>query len=166
MNKNWKWIPTRGMVIGLLSALVLTFSSSGVFAESGCDNVKGKITLQQAPAAECTSPVGFCAVGDLKGGLQGNSAGVVDEIIATSDTPTTAVVILLGETVYTDSKGTFTMDSVITFHTVGGNEFVELATISGGTAEYAGATGFLQLIGTFDPVAGGGGTYEGVVCRP
>jgi hypothetical protein len=168
MNKIRKWILNRAMLVSLLSVLVLTLGTSGAFAQSGCKNVKGKITLQQAPAAECASPAGICAVGDLKGGLQGNSEGVVDEVITTSDTSSTGVIVLLGETVYTDKKGTFTFDNVITYHTEGENEFVELATISigSGTGEYAGATGVLQLIGTFDSVSGGNGTYEGVVCTP
>jgi hypothetical protein len=166
MNKHLKRIPTRAVLVALLGVFVLIFGTSAAFAQSGCKQVKGKITLQQAPAAECASPAGICAQGDLKGGLNGNSAGVVDEIITTSDTSSTGVVVLLGETVYTDSKGTFTMDNVITYLTVGDNEFVELATISGGTGQYAGATGSLQLIGNFDPVSGGNGSYEGVVCKP
>jgi hypothetical protein len=168
MNKNREWKSTSAIVVGLLSVLVLVFSTSGAFAQSGCKSVKGKIILQQAPAAECASPAGICAQGDLKGGLNGNSEGVVDEIITTSDSASTGVIVLLGETLYSDSKGTFTFDNVITYLTVGENEFVELATISSGsgTGEYTGATGVLQLIGSFNPVSGGSGTYEGVVCTP
>ena len=64
-------------------------------------------------------------------------------------------------------RGTLTIKNAGAFHGSGRGEIVDLQTITGGTGDFAGASGALRASGTFDLVRGTGtSTVEGTICLP
>ena len=52
------------------------------------------------------------------------------------------------------------------FKTTDNGEFVEIASVVGGTGSLTGASGVLQIGGTFTFINGGQADYTGMVCVP
>jgi hypothetical protein len=76
------------------------------------------------------------------------------------------VILLLGDNaIHTRDGDLFTKDAV-GLKTTGEKEFAEVDVAVGGTGAWAGATGTITATGTFDPVTGGSGSYEGEICTP
>ena len=135
-------------------------------AAADCKKVSGKLFLQPVTGPACLSPVGVCAALEYGGDLKGTADFTGSSLIPTADTPTTGVVLLTGDNViHTPDGDLFTKDA-ITLRTTGEREFAEVDVAIGGTGAWAGATGTFTATGTFDPVGGGTGRYEGEICKP
>jgi len=135
-----------------------------------CRSVRGSIEETVLPASECTSPVGLCADEKLSGQLRGDASFIAAKIIPTDDTPATGVVFVTGDITIADAKlgrnqGTLTVKSAASFRTVGDGDLTDTQVITGGTGDFAGATGSLRISGN---VVGdtGAASYKGTVCLP
>ena len=85
-----------------------------------------------------------CSSFDASGSIQGT--GVVDV-----DTPPDANGFSKAHTTITTKKGNLTCHEAAIFDVVDPEHpFVDLCLIDGGTGRYAGATGWIQEVGTFD----------------
>lgn len=157
------WV--KGAIIAVFALAALAMVSTGAMATSGCQKVNGKFTLQPVVGPECTSPVDLCATGTYKGGIKGNSEFTGSSLTPTTDTPTTGVVLLLGDNVIHTEKGDLLTKDAIVLRTTGAGEFAEVDTIVGGTGAWSGASGVIQAIGTFTN-EGGEGEYRGEICIP
>ena len=92
----------------------------------------------------CTSVTGVCSSFSATGGINGD--GVVQV-----DTFPSADGISKAHTVIHTAKGDLTCHEAAIFDLVGADHaFVDLCVINGGTGMYAGASGYIQEVGTFD----------------
>lgn len=143
----------------LLAALVALFANHAS-ADSSVKTVNGHVE-DQVVTDPCASPVGICTVGRLTGGIQGDL-----EFTITSLAPTDAPGVLLFTAVSTirTATGDIHCADSGSFNTTSGSdgEGVHLCHITGGTGEFAGASGYLQetfnFVGTL-----GHGDYRGKV---
>lgn len=149
-------------------ALVVASAAAlgGGEAAADCKKLSGKFFLQPVSGPGCLSTVGVCAALEYRGDLKGTSDFTGSSLIPTADTPTTEVVLLTGDNVIHTPEGDLFTKDAIALKTTGENEFAEVDVAVGGTGVWAGATGTITSTGTFDPVAGGTGRYEGEICKP
>jgi hypothetical protein len=124
-----------------LIAFALSMSSSALAAAGGCHTFTGNYTTQTVP---CVTPAITCVEAQLTGDLEGTSLTVVTGFDPATQVVTgTATNFLTNGAVIesTFARNLATVDSVFTF--------------TGGTRQYAHATGTLRS---------GGGTYAGEYC--
>jgi hypothetical protein len=138
----------------LALAGLLAFAGPAGAAAGGCHSVSGDFVASTPPS--CSSF--FCTEGQLSGDLDGLYSFVAYGVAPNGD--------LLGHSTITLSNG-----AVITSddqsHLFGppapGNQFVTTVNFSGGTRQFAHATGGLSAPGTFT-ATGTEGTYSGEYC--
>lgn len=159
---GFRWVARS---VFALVAMLTVIAVGGASAAGGCKKVSGTFTLQPLTGPACASPVGICATGSFKGGLKGHSTFVGSSLITTADTPTTSVVLLTGDNQIETGSGTLMTKDAIVLQTTGAGTFAEVDTIVGGTDAWAGATGQISAVGTFNATSGGSGSYSGEVCR-
>src|SRR5262245_34328908 len=160
------------LVLVALSLLAISAAPTPSRANADeCKQVQGHQVETPLPGSSCASPVGLCTVAELSGALKGEALFTASEIISNSDTQFTQVVFVIGDSIIKNAqlggkRGTLTVKNAAAFRTAGDNDLVDVQTILGGTADFAGATGSLRIRGNFDPESGGTSTFEGVVCVP
>jgi hypothetical protein len=153
--------------LAALSFAVLALSTGIARADSLCHRIHYSVTLAASADPGCTSPIGLCATGELRGSVSGNSdflgmsfAPIVDPV----DPDSTHVALLTGDnTIHLHGGDLLTKDAIV-LELVGDGNFGEVDTVVGGTGIYAGATGTITATGVFANGAGEG-TAEGIVCR-
>ena len=134
------------------------------FADPVCHSVHGRLEIV-ANEPTCGSAIFLCANAFLHGTIQAHTDFIGTSSEETIDTEDTGVVVITGDNVFHTNDGDFYTKDAIVLATTGAGEFAEIDTITGGTGEWAGATGSITATGTFvDGV--GHGTYYGTVCRP
>jgi hypothetical protein len=149
-----------------LSLAVLALASTGIaHADSRCHKVHYRVTLAASTEPGCTSPIGLCATGELRGSVSGTSEFIGTSFVPTVDTAATSSVLLTGDNVIHLPGGDLYTKDAIVLATVGDGEFAEVDTVVGGTGIYAGATGTITATGVFANGVGEG-RAEGLVCRP
>jgi hypothetical protein len=122
----------------------------------------------------CSSPAGLCSVAQIFGQLKGRASFTASAIIPTSDTLTTGVVFVTGDTVIKkvvlDGRvGTVLIKNAAAFRpgvNGGDSDLTDTQVIVGGTGAFAGATGSVRVTGTIGANGTGISTYEGTVCLP
>ncbi|HKV07185.1 MAG TPA: hypothetical protein VJ725_03540 [Thermoanaerobaculia bacterium] len=153
---------TRFASLAFLLTLGLTTIPAS--ATPVCQAVHGRVEIA-AYEPTCGSAIALCAHAMLHGTIKATSDFIGTGAVPTADTPTTGVLTLTGDNVFHTTDGDFFTKDAILLNTGGDGEFSEIDTITGGTGEYEGATGYLIASGTFS--AGTGvGTYVGKICRP
>ncbi|HEX8503686.1 MAG TPA: hypothetical protein VF659_24085 [Pyrinomonadaceae bacterium] len=152
------------LAVSLAAAALLTAPAGKAAAK--CKNVRGTATSQTA-TENCPSPIGLCAAGQLYGAIRGELFLVATSLTPTQDTPVTGVFVYTADDVIKTKEGEIhTKDAGALNLTPGSTgDDVSIATITGGTGAYAGATGRLRIYGTFSE-AGGEFFYEGELCTP
>ncbi len=161
-----RWaIPTLIMLAAVILALAASSAGPVNAGSNGCKKVSGRIVLEQVTGPECSSPVGLCAKGVVKGGVRGTVFVVVTSALPSGDTPTTGVMFTTGDAVFKTDSGTLLTKDASTLSTSGAMEFAELNTVVGGTGSYEGAWGTLVATGDNSP-DGTSGVYSGQICTP
>jgi len=138
-----------------VAALVLTASDAG--AVSGTMPVNGHL-VSQVLTVGCASPIGLCTAGSLNGGIQGDFVFTAASL-APTNVPT--VLSYTGTIVVHTMTGDIRINDAGVFDTTGDGPVVDLSTITGGTGDFTGASGFLEIFGTFTFAAGGNSDYRG-----
>jgi len=167
----------RGSSIRLFAAaLSLLAVSAGAAALSSahaaeCKRVQGHLEESLLPPPTCISPVDLCTIAQMFGALKGEAQFTASAIIVSADTPITDVVFVTGDSTVVDAqlggkRGTLTIKNAAAFRTTGDGDLVDVQTITGGTDDFAGATGSLRIRGNFLADTGGTSSFEGVVCVP
>ncbi|HVF61362.1 MAG TPA: hypothetical protein VNJ70_16255 [Thermoanaerobaculia bacterium] len=155
---------SRNFALALVLALA-PLAAAPAAADASCKRIHAHLFLQADAEPTCGSPIGLCATATLQGSLTANTEFVGTSFLPTVDTATTGVVVLTGDnTFHTDSGDFFTKDAIV-LSTVGAGEFSEVDVVTGGTGEWAGATGVLIASGTFADGAGEG-MIDGQICTP
>lgn len=158
-----------GLAVMLLLAGVF-IDGNKIFAQEGrCFDLRGKLA-PEAVTEGCTSVIGVCATGAFTGLLTRlNFVGTA--ITQTDLSEETGIVVLTGESVtdirnFRGEPGTILHRDTIALNTGGNFEFTETDVIVGGTGPFEGATGSLQIIGTFPPTGVGDADYQAHICLP
>jgi hypothetical protein len=137
--------------------------ASQATAHSGAMKVKGTFDTQTFTGPRCAAPTGQCFEGTFRGSFRGPVDGSL-----TSVTPTQqpgVVLIDVSSTIHTPRGDLISDHQQIVSDTSpsGRGEFSVLSEISGGTGRYAGATGYLQGVGTMSPSGHSTGAYVGEI---
>lgn len=136
-----------------ITALALGALALGAGASAGadprCRSVHSRVELTASSDPGCTSPIGLCASGVLRGNLRGTSEFIGTSFLPTVDTGTTAVVVLTGDNIIHTRDGELYTKDAIVLATSGAGEFGEVDTVVGGTGVWANASGKLVGTGTF-----------------
>jgi hypothetical protein len=154
------------LVASLAAAGALPTARAGQSAAK-CKQVRGHAISHTVSGPDCASPIGLCAGGQLYGGIKGELSLVATSLTPTQDTPVTGVFVYTADDVIRTKTGDiYTKDAGalnLTPNSTGDD--ISIATITGGTGDYAGATGNLRIFGTFSET-GGEFNYEGQICTP
>ncbi|HYG12056.1 MAG TPA: hypothetical protein VD835_19060 [Pyrinomonadaceae bacterium] len=160
----------------IIATLLVASIAAGAFpvaranqtaAAAKCKLVRGHAISHTVSGSDCTSPIVLCAGGQLYGGVKGEFFLVGTSLTPTQDTPVTGVFVFTGDNVIRTKTGDIhTKDAgVLNLTPNSTGDDMSIATITGGTGDFAGATGTLRIYGTFSD-AGGEFNYEGQVCTP
>jgi hypothetical protein len=158
----------RRTFIAMAVPLVSTFAGELV-AQENCREFRGNLA-PEAVSEGCASPVGICATGRFTGILSQLNF-VATAVTQTDLSPDTGVIVITGNSV-TDTRGlggepgTIMHTDTIVLNTGSTNEFSEVDIIVGGSGPFEGATGVMQISGTFPPTGAGQATYQATVCTP
>jgi hypothetical protein len=153
----------------LAAALPLALVGSASHADEICRTVEGRYTESSFGGPECTSPIGLCITADYTGDVRGRATAVATSLVATADTPATAVSLFTSdstlEAAVGSRRGTLTIKNAGAFRGVGEGSIVDLQTIVGATGGLAGATGDLRASGVVSFATGTGtSAYRGTIC--
>jgi hypothetical protein len=154
-------------VASIVAVSALPVARTQAAPAAKCKLVRGHAISHTVSGADCASPIGLCAAGQLYGGIKGELNLVATSLAPTQDTPVTGVFTYTGDDVIKTKTGDiYTKDAgVLNLTPNSTGDDMSIATIIGGTGEYAGATGSLRIYGTFSET-GGEFNYEGQICTP
>lgn len=144
-------------------AMLLTPNSKATSA-ARCRNVRGHL-VSQSSTTDCPSPIALCAEGHFYGGIIGDLKLVATTLTPTQDTPLTGVFLYTADDVIKTREGDIYTKDAGALNLAPGStgDDMSIVTITGGTGEYAGATGRLRAYGTFSGTTGEF-NYEGEIC--
>lgn len=157
------------MVLTSLALLALTVSAfAGGPASAVSEVVSGKFDTEVVVGGDCDAPAGICATGTTTGNLKGTFTLRVAEIIPTSDTPTTGVILFTGDGTVETKNGTLRCKNSGVLQTRDHGVLTSLCLVTGeGTGDWVGASGYFQVDGTVDLAAAvATGSYKGQIARP
>ena len=150
----------------LLLVVVAATAAGGGYALAS-EDAQAHGSLRSQPLVEgCTSPSGFCTAGRASGTIEGDFVFTAFRSVP-SDTP--GVVLYTGEIVFQTSRGELHCQDAGAYNIgeleSGAGPFASVCTITGGTGDWAGATGHIRTHGTFTLADGGNSKYEGLISR-
>ena len=151
----------------LLLVVVAATAAGGGYALASEDAQQAHGSLRSQPLVEgCTSPIGFCTTGQASGTINGDFTFTATRFVP-SDTPD--VILYTGEIVFRTSRGEVRCEDAGAYNIdeleSGPGPFASLCTITGGTGDWAGATGHIRIQGTVTLAGGGNSHYEGLISR-
>lgn len=163
INRKWK----ARIAITALAVAAATVGSTTGSASAVSDAVSGRFdTPEVVFGDDCPAAASkICAIGSAKGMLKGSFSFGVTSLIQTVDTPTTNAVVFTGDATLEMKNGSITCKSAGTVQTTGEGPLAGLCVVTAGTGEWAGATGYLQVTGTFTFGAGAAGEFRGLIHR-
>ncbi|MEK7705363.1 MAG: hypothetical protein AAB426_10420 [Myxococcota bacterium] len=151
-------------------AVVTTLGAQPAQAAGHCMSVGGKFSSLPVTPPLCTSPVGFCTHGRLRGALAGSYDFTMNTLIPAGDPSIPGVVFFTGTSLITPRRGgsiVGTDSGAIDLSPFGSAKMASLITLIDGADGLEGAGGYLQLRGGLDFATGGvTGDYHGELCLP
>ncbi len=163
-----------GSALTAAAAAVALFSlATGARADEGaareCRFVEGPFSSVVVAPPACTSPVGLCTHGSLKGEFPAEYDFTFSTLQSTNDPTDPSAFVYTGHSVLTTAQGVLhTNDSGILHMGAPGalSSFVTTASVASGTERYVGASGVFVATGTLDFTTGAAtGTFVAQVCR-
>ena len=153
----------------LAAAVAVTVLPSRLLqARQTCRPLNGHFEARLVPPPDCVSPVGVCTGGRVWGGLQGDYQFTMSKLVPTAEQETPSIFFFTGRSVvHTTGGDLLGVDTGTLDLPPGQGGFASLITWTGGTGDYAGATGQIRLRGFLDGFAGTtSGDYDGSICVP
>jgi hypothetical protein len=153
---------------GAISFVVLSAALgqvAAVAAEPSCEEIDARILVHQTKDG-CTSPAGYCTVGNIdRGPLAGTTRFTAHTVapMPIHGSPQ-GVLRYTGELVVTTAKGTVTLTDVGLFHTTK-LLYTETQGVMSGTGSFAGTRGLLWSFGTAPGGSSFDGRVTGKICR-
>jgi hypothetical protein len=138
-----------GKLVGL-SLVALAVSPSAFAAAGGCHAVSGAFVNHRIP---CTVPALACVESDVTGDLAGVSTTVITGFDPATQIATGTVTNVL--------ENGAVLTASISDHLLGGGFGEAVEAFTGGTRQFAHATGSIVVVDTTGP---GVGTYSGEYC--
>ena len=114
----------------------------------------------------CASIVGICTEGTLTGALKGTFSFTATSLTPSADSPTTGVMFYTGDITLTTRDGVLFCKDAGAFDVNAPGAVSSVCSITGGTGEFAGASGTIQFLGTFTFADGGDGEYRAMLTVP
>ena len=114
----------------------------------------------------CASIVGICTDGTLTGALKGTFSFTATSLTPSADSPTTGVMFYTGDITLTTRDGLLFCKDAGAFDVNAPGAVSSVCSITGGTGEFAGASGTIQFLGTFTFADGGDGEYRAMLAVP
>jgi hypothetical protein len=159
---------TYRRTVGLLVALLLAVSSTHLRAAT-CKTTESPFTANLLPPPGCPSPIGICITGTLEGKSPETYSFVMDTYLDLDPDGTQAE--YTGHSVITRTHGGATLigqeTGVLTFNfSEQTGTFVTTVNITGGTKQFANATG--QYVATSEisfATGEGTGTFTSTICK-
>jgi hypothetical protein len=150
-------------VLGLgAAALSVTVNPASAVSEQ----VVGKFKTDVLFGEECqAASAKVCAVGKTTGNLSGAFTFGVSSLTPTEDPSPAPIVRFSGDATVETKGGSLHCRNQAALAASPDGPFVSLCIVSGGTGEWAGATGYLQVRGTFSFSGGASGEYVGRLDR-
>lgn len=155
-----QWI-TLAIVVGS------SLTSNSAHATDSCKPIFGLWSSE--PRADCTSPVGICTIGQLRGFLRADYEFTMATLVPTGDATIPSVRFYTGLSELSTRNGELvgTDAGSIDLDPFGDGKFSALITITDGTKAYEEASGFIQIRGTLDfETNRARGEYLGKICAP
>lgn len=153
---------TKTVFTVAFALLLIETSAAADDAEHGrCKPVRGTFELSTSSCS--AAPAGLCGEVVWHGSLEAKSSFIATAQIATADTSATNVVLVTGDNSLVVRGGSLNTKDAVVFRLAGAGDFAEVDTISGGSGDYAGASGAWRAVGTFHDNQGHG-SYEGEIC--
>lgn len=114
----------------------------------------------------CASIVGICTEGTLTGALKGTFSFTATSLTPSADTETTGVMFYTGDIRLTTRDGVLLCKDAGAFDVNAPGAVSSVCSVTGGTGEFAGASGTIQFVGTFTFADGGDGEYRAMITVP
>ncbi len=170
MTRGARWLDTSARLRRSVAVVVVAVvggagvASQAATAQPAPVTVAGTFDSQTVTGPSCAAPTGQCFEGAFHGSLSGKTAG---ELLGSAPTQQPDVVLIdAALTLHTRSGDLRFGHEQIVYNTSpsGEGEFSILAEVTGGSGLYAGATGYVQGVGT-RPLSTGvaKGTYVGKI---
>lgn len=167
MNGQQRSIRGRRWMAGVaLAACGAVVAVTGGAASAAPASVNGHFEVETSTGPECPSPVGVCLDGTVSGRIKGAFSVVATSVTATADVATTGAVFVTGDAVVATGSGDLLCKLAGTLQVSADGPFVSLCVITGGTGDWAGASGYLRTSGAITLADGGSGSYDGKVTAP
>jgi hypothetical protein len=149
-----RYAASLGLVTLLAATAVAIIGASNATSKSTA--IHGRmLDIQNFGGPGCGSATGVCSSFTATGSIKGEGKVFIDTFPADADG--NGIAISRAHTVITTKKGNLTCTEEALFDLPGADHaFVDLCVITGGTGIYAGATGYIQEVGTFDFAANRG----------
>lgn len=150
----------------IAATLVAAVGGTGLVTQAtatpGTISVHGTFANLNYTGPSCTAPAGLCFKGKFMGSIKGPDKGAVNSL---APTPQPDVVVGDASTTIRTKRGALTCaheQFLLNTSSSADGHFAWLCEITSGTGRYAGATGYLQGVGTNpDPTKPNSGTYSG-----
>jgi hypothetical protein len=156
----------------LAAASVAMLFSASAGAGTNTNHVSGHFDYVEQLATACGNLAVLCAKGHFSGGIQGSFVNTITSLVP-SELVLQQVDFYTGNIVISTLFGQLKCGLAGALQNAGDGEFGEICVITGGTGVFAGATGYLQLVGgsTVGPNGlpiglKGGGDYIGTIVTP
>jgi hypothetical protein len=156
-----------GTVVALGIALVPATGSAKGKHDDGCRTVKGTWSSEAVPVPPCTSAVGICTNGELKGSLNGGSYDfTMNTLNAVPEPEAPFVAFFSGISLITTRHGHVFRGVDTGAMNVSPPGFFGSGKFSTLLSVVEGGTGYLQIRGTLNFATGSAsGDYQGEICQ-
>jgi hypothetical protein len=147
-----------------LFAFIFLLAGSHADAANVCFPAIGKFESTILPSGQCDTNI--CTKGALIGSPFGDYEYRGEKLFPADDTAVPGVMFYTGKSVVHTRKGELYLTDTGALDMTTGS-MSALLTVTGGTNEYAKATGYLHVHGTADLKTGlAKGDFEGQMCKP
>lgn len=156
---------TMRRVVLITVCTMLLLASAAATADSGCQKVKGKVSVVPfAPEEPCEALA--CGHAEFTGSMKGTGETSIYAFNPNTEGGDPAVMFVNSNGVWHVWGGDLFVQEAIVLRMGDPTITAEVDTITGGTGAWAGASGVVSATATSDGSGVSEGAYEGYICTP